>query len=41
MTCVLPIDGVDIGMTVHGGGIKHARSSCRVPAVPGCDVSLV
>jgi hypothetical protein len=28
-------------LTVYGGGVKHAGSSCRVSAVSGCDVSLV
>jgi hypothetical protein len=41
MTGVVSFDVVDTCMTVHGGGIKHAGSSCRVPAIPGCDVSLV
>jgi hypothetical protein len=41
MTCILPFDAVDTCTTVHGGGIKRAGSSYRVPAILGCDVSLV
>ena len=39
--CNAPTFHVTDPLTVYGGGVKHAGSSCRVSAVSGCDVSLV